>query len=423
MMIPKINKYFDKKIVIGVSSGVDSMVLFDLLKKHNIIVAHINHNIRPESEYEQTYLRDYCLQCNVPFETITLEYSESEREENFQLIARNKRYEFYKRVIDKYDADLLALAHHGDDLVETILMSMTRGTSLRGLIGFGEESQFGSVMLIRPLIKHSKEELIDYAEQHEIIYFEDASNKSDKYTRNRYRNEILPFLQKETKNIHQKYLNMSEDLTDIHSYLMIAVDNYINSDRSVSEFQTLHKAVQKEIVATLLKRQSISFNCNLINEIVNILTSDEPNSEIHLPNNLIVLREYDKFTIQIAQSNTSYDIEISDFGTYVLPNGDEVSITEKKSDFHTHSYKLCYNDLVFPIRVRNRQNGDKMKLPFGTKKLKSLFIDLKIPLKKRDLIPIILHQDDIVWIPGIKKRNIEGSKHIFINYQKGDYYG
>lgn len=422
-MIQKINKYYDKKIVIGVSSGVDSMVLFDLFKNHNIVIAHINHNVRPESEYEQNYLRDYCLKANVPFETITLTYSESENEENFQLIARNKRYEFFKKVLEKYDADLLALAHHGDDLVETILMSISRGTSIRGLIGFGAESTFGSVNIIRPLIQYSKQELIDYADKNEIIYFEDSSNASNKYTRNRYRNELLPFLKNESHNIHQKYLSMSEDLTEIYDYLMIDVNKYIDSERLVSEFQTLHTAVQREVIATLLKRQSITFNSNLLNEIVSILNADEPNSEIHLPNNLIVLREYDKFTIQIPKYIEEYDIEITAFGEFILPNGDQLLISEKKSDFHTHSYKLCYNDLVFPIRVRNRRNGDKMKLPFGTKKIKSLFIDLKIPIKQRDSLPLVLLDEEIIWIPGVKKKTMEGSKHIYINYRKGDYYG
>ena len=422
-MVKKINKYFDKKIVIGVSSGVDSMVLFHLLKKHNIVIAHINHNVRPESEYEQNYLQEYCLKKNIPFETTTLKYSTEEQEDNFQLVARNKRYEFFKRVMQEHDADLLALAHHGDDLVETILMSMSRGTSLRGLIGFNEESTVGNLNIIRPLIHYSKDEILDYANENEVIYFEDDSNSSDKYTRNRYRQNILPFLKKETKAIHQKYVNMSEDLSDIYDYLMIEVNQFLDSERSVSTFQSLHMAIQREIIATMLKRQMISFNCNLLNEIVSILNSDEPNSTIHLPNNLVVLREYDKFTIQVATTQDDYELTIEELGSYVLPNGDEVTISENKSENHTHNYKLCYNDLVFPIVVRNRRNGDKMKLPFGTKKLKSLFIDLKIPIKDRNTQPILLHKGEIVWIPGIKKREIEGKKHIYINYQKGDYYG
>lgn len=422
-MIQKISKYYGKKIIIGVSSGVDSMVLFDLLKNHDIVVAHINHNIREESEFEQTFLTEYCLKRNIPFETITLEYTEQEKTENFQLIAREKRYDFFKKVMQKYNGDLLALAHHGDDLVETILMSMTRGASLRGLIGFGEESSIGSLNIIRPLIKYSKEEILTYAEKQEIIFFEDASNKSDKYTRNRFRNHVLPALKNESPNIHQKYANMSEDLGDIYNYLMIEVNKYIDSDRRVSDFQKLHIAVQREVLATLLKRQAISFNSNLLNEVISILSSSEPNSEIHLPNNLILVREYDSFKITVASKTPDFELEINDFGIYVLPTGDKIIVTEKINDFHTHSYKLCYNNLVFPIKVRNRRDGDKMKLPFGTKKIKSLFIDQKIPMRQRDTLPLILLKEEIIWIPGIREKKIEGKKQIFINYQKGDYYG
>ncbi len=423
-MIQKINKYFNKKIVIGVSSGVDSMVLFDLLKGHDIVVAHINHNMRPESDYEQTYLKDYCLSRSIPFETITLEYSSSELEENFQLIARNKRYEFYKEVIEKYNADLLALAHHGDDLVETVLMSMVRGTSLRGLIGFSAESEVNNLSIIRPLIIYSKEDILEYAEVNELMYFEDSSNKSDKYTRNRYRNTILPFLKNETKNIHNKFLCLSEDLADVYEFIMISVNKFIDSSRRISNFQILHKAVQREVIATLLKRQSITFNSNLINEIVSILIHNEPNAVIHLPNNLVVLREYDKFTIQVDQKFNDYEIEINELGTYNLPNGDEIFVGEKKSKIHTSSYKLCYNNTVFPIVIRNRRDGDKIKLSFGTKKIKSLFIDLKIPLKKRNNQPLVIFEDKIVWIPGIKEGlHEETNNYVYINYKKGDYHG
>ncbi len=422
-MIQRITQYYEQKIVIGVSSGVDSMVLFDLLKNHDIVVAHINHNVREESEFEQTYLRDFCLKRNIPFETITLEYTKEELLENFQLLARNKRYSFFKRVMVKYDADVLALAHHGDDLVETILMSMTRGTSLRGLIGFGEQSTIGTLNIIRPLLKYSKDEIITYAEENEIVFFEDASNSTNKYTRNRYRSQVLPFLKEETPNIHLKYVSMSEDLQDIHDYLMIEVNKFIDSERRVSDFQRLHIAVQREIIATILKRQSIPFNSNLLNEIISILSSSGPNAEIHLPNNLVVIREYDSFSIRNNVDPINFDIEIKDFGTYVLPTGDRISVTQKKDDFNTHSYKLCYNNLVFPIRVRNRRMGDKMTLPFGTKKVKSLFIDQKIPKLQRETLPLILLEEEIIWIPGIKEKRIEGKNYIYIGYQKGDYYG
>jgi tRNA(Ile)-lysidine synthetase-like protein len=159
-----------------------------------------------------------------------------------------------------------------------------------------------------------------------------------------------------------------------------------------------------------------------LNEVISILSSDEPNSEIHLPDNLMVIREYDSFTIRTNTDPIEFDIEINDFGTYVLPTGDRIIVAEKKAEIPTDSYKLCYNDLVFPIRVRNRLDGDKMTLPFGTKKVKSLFIDQKIPKTLRETLPLILHNEEIIWIPGVKGKKIEGKNYIYIGYQKGDYY-
>ena len=196
-LINKIKLNKQDKIVVGVSAGPDSMALLYILKELKekigfaLIVAHINHNIRPESKEEETFLNKYCQDNNIVFESMTITHY---GDDNFHNEARNIRYRFYDDVINKYQAKYLMTGHHADDLMETILMRMVRGSSLRGYAGFSISSKKNNYIIVRPLINVTKEEIEFFAKKNNIPYRIDKSNYKDKYTRNRYRMNILPFI-------------------------------------------------------------------------------------------------------------------------------------------------------------------------------------------------------------------------------------
>ena len=187
------------KIVIACSGGPDSMVLLSLLcnlrkeKDFNIICAHVNHNKREESESEALMVEDFCKKNKVTFEMTKFEENEKG---NFEAIARKKRYEYFEKVMKKYKIKKLFTAHHGDDLAETILMRITRGSTLRGYSGFTKYNNSEWYELYRPLIFVTKQEIVEYADENKIPYAIDKSNKDQKYTRNRFRYQILPELKK-----------------------------------------------------------------------------------------------------------------------------------------------------------------------------------------------------------------------------------
>ncbi|XMB86255.1 tRNA lysidine(34) synthetase TilS [Mycoplasmatota bacterium WC44] len=419
-MIELGNKFKSKKIVIAVSGGIDSMVLFHLLKDSDIIIAHVNHNVRKESKVELEYLEDYCSQLNIRFESITLDYTENEKSDNFQKVAREKRYNFFFNVVDKYKADYLALAHHGDDLIETVLMSLSRGSGLKGYGGFSESSILNGYNIIRPLIRYNSEAILGYAKSHNIKYFEDSSNKSTKYTRNRYRKEILPFLKLENPNIHHKYLQYSNTILDAYNYIYEDVNEFLKEEFSIKRFSKLKLIVQKEVISTILSGYDINISNVILDNIITTLLSEHPNQEITLSNEYILYKEYDSINISRKNTVDKYSIIISDFGEFKLPNGDILIVSEKRCLNNKTFLKLCYNNTVFPIIVRNRIPGDKIKLDYGTKKIKDLFIDLKIPKSKRNQVPLILVQEEIIWIPGIKQSVLNnGENFIYLEY-KGD---
>jgi len=203
-------------VVVGVSSGPDSMCLLNLLeqKTNKLVVCHINHNVRKESTTEEEYLKDYCQKHNLIFESMKItEYKET----NFENEARKKRYNFYEEILSKYHSTKLFLAHHGDDQIETILMKIVRGSNLEGYAGIKEISKVKNYQIIRPLLKVTKEDIINYNKSHNITYFIDSSNTNTDYTRNRYRQKILPLLKEEADMIEadviMRYIRIFSDLS------------------------------------------------------------------------------------------------------------------------------------------------------------------------------------------------------------------
>ena len=177
-------------LIVGVSYGPDSMFLLSLLKTYfnnnKIVCAHVHHNHRKESDKEALDLKKYCDENNIIFEFMKIDsyvnnkFTEEE--------ARNKRYEFFDELMNKYNAKYLFTAHHGDDLTETILMRIVRGSSIGGYSGIQLTSKRNNYELVRPLLYLNKEFIVNYCDENNIPYAVDITNLTDEQTRNRYRN-------------------------------------------------------------------------------------------------------------------------------------------------------------------------------------------------------------------------------------------
>lgn len=207
-------------IIVAVSGGPDSMCLLHLLCELKsrlnltLVVAHVNHKLRESSELEATFVKEVSQENNLIYEYMEiLEYNN----DNLENDARTKRYQFFHELARKYHAKYIMTAHHGDDLMETILMRLTRGSSLKGYSGFQKESVYEDYTIIRPLITETKKDIEMYMDEHHFFYYLDESNKSELYTRNRFRMHVLPFLKKEDANVHRKFLKFSEELNAVNA--------------------------------------------------------------------------------------------------------------------------------------------------------------------------------------------------------------
>lgn len=413
----------NKNVVVACSGGPDSMFLLDILIKLrdklniNIVVAHVHHNLRKESDEEAIELEKFCKSNNVTFEMMKIEeYPNNKFSEES---ARKIRYEFFDKVVDKYNADILFTAHHGDDLTETILMRITRGSSIKGYAGFERITSDRGYKIARPLIFLTKEEIEEYLNEFGIWYAVDMSNKNDKYTRNRYRKYILPELKKENSNVHHKFAEFNEKLLLVDNYLKKTVDNIYgdivsNEEISIDKFNELDEIIKIYLLEKYLKEKYkeniVNINNKHISIIINILKNNT-NSIIDLPDNKKGIVEYNKFKIIEIQNNDKYEYTFTD--SVSLPNGKTIKIDNTTNLTSNYVIHLNSSEIKLPFIVRTRRNGDEMhvKNMNGTKKVNDIFTDFKVSKEFRDTYPIVTDSTgEIIWIPGIKKSHLDRKK-------------
>lgn len=421
----KAYEYLDKLInndtvVAAISGGPDSMFLLDILnkikKKKNfcLIVAHVNHNVRVESEIEKSKVEAYCLENDIIFEYLKIE---NYAKDNFHNYARKVRYDFFEKIIHKYNAKYLMTAHHGDDLVETIMMRLVRGSTLKGYAGFSRISRQKNYYVVRPLIDMTKKEINDYMDKNNLWYAIDNSNEKDVYTRNRYRKYILPKLKDENKNVHLKFQEFGNKINDIGNFLEKYTDKvfdsiYYDNKLNIKRLKVEEKAVRDNILYRILqdkyKNKIGSINSKNLEEIYKIIYSLRPNVKISLPESFEFVKAYDYCYFNKVNEMSSYKIEIVD--EVKLPNGKIITRLNESNLTDNNVIYLNSDELSLPLYVRNKKIGDKMivKNMSSYKKLKEIFINAKVDKEKRSEYPIVVDSDDkIVWIPGIKKSNFD----------------
>ena len=433
-LINEVNIKENDTIVMGISGGPDSMFLLSLLLKVreefriNLVCAHVNHNVRKVSYKEKEFIESYCKKMNVIFESMVID---KYGDDNFHNEARNIRYKYFEDLIKKYGAKYLMTAHHGDDLIETILMRITRGSTLRGYSGFDTIVDMGSYKIVRPLVFYTKKQIEEYNKKKQIPFVIDKSNFKTKYTRNRYRKVVLPFLKKEDINVHQKFLKYSNVLKEysdfIDEFVKKQMDKVYNDNRLViDKFLELDHLIQKKIIYLMLE-DKYEDDLMLISDkhvdlIMNLIKSNKKNTYIYLPNLIKACKDYNEFYLEELVDNIdSYEIELIDYAD--LPNGKHIEIVEQEDSNSNFVCRLSKESVRFPLYIRTRKLGDKIAVKGlnGTKKLKDIFINSKIPQRDRELWPVLVDSEGkVVWLPGLKKSKFDvpksGKYDIIIKY-------
>lgn len=420
-VIEFLKKTIDKNtsLVVACSGGPDSMCLLDLVTKLkdelnlNIIVAHVNHKLRSESEEEAKMVENYSTENNLIFELLEItDYINGNFSEED---ARKRRYKFFNEVIEKYHATVLLTAHHGDDLIETILMRLTRGSNLSGYIGIKEISQNEKYKTLRPLLSVTKDEIINYLKENNVPYRLDKTNQELKHTRNRYRHVVLPFLKKENPKVHEKYLKFSKELIEYDNF----VNTYINDNKFIVDNSIVINNVsgqtdfiKRKCLELLIKDIQSKDYFDISDEQTNNLMKlyNQSNKSIDLNNNYIGINGYGKIFIKKKENKVlneiifDKDTLLEDFILYYnSPDGDNSN----------SCIYLDTSEIMMPLRIRSLLPGDKLKVKNlnGSKKISDIFIDSKVPKDKRSTYPILVDsQNTVLWVPNLKKSQFSKDK-------------
>lgn len=418
------DKLYEKNVVIGVSCGVDSMVLLNLLEKvsenykFNIVVAHVNHKRRAESEEEEAYIRTFCdgkYKLYVKEMTYDTDYDTS-----FQDYARKERLKFFFDVMDKENASILFLAHHLNDDIETSIMHFIRGGSLNSISGLKMETRIKDKIILRPLINVLKDDLYKYAYDNNIKFFEDKTNFEDDYTRNRIRHKIVAELFRENPSFKDNFLSYKEKLSYASSLINDIRDKYIKEyikkednliSFNIDNFNKLDSIIQDEVLFEILKKYNFS-KAN-INELKKLINSNKKNLVTNYKD-ICLLKEDNEIKISNAlYKKEEFFLKIDKIGKYKI--SDDLEIDFEKVDNISTYYDFCisnvdiiwYNTNMFPFVLRTRKDGDSILLSKGHKKIKDLLIDEHIkPLDKDKTLLLLDKDNNIIFVLGIKKSHI-----------------
>jgi|GEM_PF-692604 len=453
----------NKNVVLGVSGGLDSMVMLDLFSKHfqgsKLMVAHVNHAARKESDADETFVMGMARKYGVKFVSKKLSpHQDGNMEEYF----RDERRRFLLDTANNNGSGYLALAHNADDQAETFIMNAVRGSGPAGLGGMSL-SEDG---ILRPLLNISRIEIEAYARENKLIWHEDTTNKDTSYNRSYVRHRILPLLSK----LNPEYLEALGRTT----YLQRGIDEHLkagareiiqnsfvipaqagiqrvkgldSSSRagmtegfglSTKNLTHLDKPLLYEVLGLLYEQaKGDRKNLSLINlqQLEELISDSAGTKSLDLPDNITAERRYEKldFYVKKAHNNPSAPstkkLELGEqvFGNWKVtvshirhPEPSEGSRTQildssvrPQNDERKRAIaELTIDSSLLPhLLLRTRKTGDRIatKGLAGRKRLQDLFVDAKIDRVRRETWPVVVNTatDQIIWVPGLATSNIE----------------
>ena len=387
-------EYFKKhsKVLLALSGGLDSMFLYHLLSTYQnelgieLIVAHVNHKQRSESDWEENELRKLADAAELPIYITSFSGDFSEAR------ARSFRYDFFRQVMKETGATALVTAHHADDQVETILMRLIRGSRLRHLIGIKESQVVDGIEIIRPLLHFHKKDFPP------IAHFEDQTNQESTYFRNRIRNRYLPELEKENPRLRSAILDLGREISD-YQVAITELSEQIDVE-DLNELFSFSQQTQGVLLQNYLNQfPDLNLTKSQFAEVRQILAR-KSQYRYPLKNGYELIKEYHHFRVcKIGpQADEKEDELVLHYQNQVLHKGYLFSFG---IPIEGESVQKINVSRETSIRIRGRKPSDVLRLNGHRKKLRRLFIDLKIPIEKRKTAPIIEQFGEIVSILGI----------------------
>lgn len=396
--IKDINK---KTFAVAYSGGIDSQTALHIIYKlkkelgFNLIIIHINYNLRgEESKKDELFARNIAKKYNLNIYIKEIKEG-SYNKKNIQNEARKDRYEFFEELFSKNIFDYLIIAHNKDDFAETIIYRMIKGAGADIYNCLKKKNNY----ILRPILNFYREEIENYAKENNLEYREDASNKKNKYARNKIRNLIIPMLETINKKSKDNIIKFSKRAYLENKFLRKKINNIykknlINKNSiNIENIKNLNRIFLNRIIMKFIaesEKNNIEITEKRISEIIKIIKSKKSNVILRL-DNFNLIKEYNLLIIEEIEKkeniNNYLKIEKDGIYNFLNKNISFKTIENKNINYKEKLYIKC----DYPIIIRQRKNADFLiSYPNGEKKyLRKIFIDSKIPLRVRDNIPII----------------------------------
>ena len=431
-------------LLVGLSGGADSVVLLYTLKKEaakrgfSLFALHVNHMIRSEeADRDEKFCRTLCKKWDIPFTAVRVNVPKIAESSKCGLeeAARNCRYEIFDKFCRENSVERIATAHNASDNLETVLFSIARGSSLKGLCGI--PAVRGNI--IRPLIFCTKNEILEYADENRLEYVYDSTNSDIEYSRNLIRHKIVP----EILSINPS----AEDAVTRMTLLSRADNDFLEKTAADFTDDTVKKlsALDGAILGRVIKRMYLqaggteSLSYTHISDVSSLISAGIEHSSISLPGKISAFIEGRRLMFK-STANTGvisqYEIKLHP-GENIIPEDDSViyigeeneqtrKYLIKKQNIYKISIKasVSFDIINFSLSARSRRDGDRYVFGGMTRSIKKLFSEKKLPLDYRKTIPIIESDGKTVWIPGFEvadefsTKNNENLPKIAIYYMK-----
>tara|TARA_B100001250_G_scaffold135889_1_gene116274 strand:+ start:249 stop:1589 length:1341 start_codon:yes stop_codon:yes gene_type:complete len=401
-----------KKLLMGISGGMDSLVLLDLclkiLPKNRLYAIHVNHGLSNESKNYEQFVQGVCSSNKIPL-IIRSEKRTKKNNESVEMWARRIRYSHFHQALNDINYDYILTAHHANDNCETMLMNLDSGCSINGLKGIPEKN--GKV--IRPLIKYNKTDIENYANLNNIKYVTDISNNDLTIKRNYVRKTIINKLEAIDSDVIDKFSLISNKaklsvmrLNYVIKSLAKSIEknslgHFLLEDEKLKNFSDFHKLT---LIKELIGETSKPWRSYKFNSLTNFFHNSKTGSILILSNNWTILRDRKKWILRQNKS-IKVNININNHGKY---NINDFTFSLKKTDRHNFNNNLNTEVIDYDkiknknLRIRSWLNGDWFQ-PLGMngkKKISDYLIDNKIDCFKKENQLVLTADDDIIWLCG-----------------------
>ena len=411
-------------VLLAYSGGADSSALLHLLytdaktQGFKLHAAHFNHGIRgDEADRDAEFCKCTCDNLGIPFHLGGADIPSLAKANgnSIETEAREQRYAFFKKIMRENGIPILVTAHHAEDQIESIMLHILRGSGISGLCGMADCRPFeNEFSLVRPLLKTGKEDILSYCADNNIEFVTDSTNTDTNYARNFIRAELTPKMRELQPNLAKVFERLSESAYETNDFIdSVAKDFLIKNNEGedkipLSSFNELHPSVKSRVIILAYKKHSNqnSLESTHIKSVIELCLNEKSHSSISLPNMIAAKIENGclVFTTDKEEINSEAFVFPFTIGKTVLPNGITINIEKNPEQnpsrtdvFLDVRCDILNNDTYF----RSKNEGDAIFSGKMNKKVKKLISEKKIPLNMRDKLPLLVCENEILWIPTV----------------------